>query len=118
MRRPTVERITPAATFPVYEPFSDQVAVPERNRNCGECSLCCQALFTVAWSTPAVANTKEEAALREAAHAIKRDYPQLSDSEVDEMIARAVEDFHDRPIREFVPLFVERRIRSRLSESD
>lgn len=67
---------------------------------------------------PKAKRNGEDAALKEVANAIKKDYPHLAADEVDAMITRAHEDFYNRPIREFVPLFVERRIRAQLSESE
>ncbi|MGW4479366.1 three-helix bundle dimerization domain-containing protein [Rhodococcus triatomae] len=61
------------------------------------------------------AATKEAAALNEIAASIRKDFPHLTDGDVAAMIDRAREDFYDRPIREFVPLFVERRIRAQLT---
>ncbi|MFD1815481.1 three-helix bundle dimerization domain-containing protein [Rhodococcus gannanensis] len=58
---------------------------------------------------------KEAAALSDVASAIKKDFPHLADDDVAAMVDRAREDFHHRPIREFVPLFVERRIRAQLT---
>ncbi|MFF0817849.1 three-helix bundle dimerization domain-containing protein [Rhodococcus sp. NPDC003318] len=62
------------------------------------------------------AASKEAAALKEIAEAIKKDFPDLTDGDVKAMIERAHEDFYSRPIREFVPLFIERRIRAQLAE--
>ncbi|MEE2055939.1 three-helix bundle dimerization domain-containing protein [Rhodococcus artemisiae] len=67
-------------------------------------------------SKKANAAAKEAAALKEVASAIKRDYPHLTDDEVKAMMKRAHEDFYNRPIREFIPLFIERRIRAQLAE--
>jgi hypothetical protein len=58
---------------------------------------------------------KEAAALNDIVAAIKKDFPHLADDDVAAMVDRAREDFHNRPIREFVPLFVERRIRAQLT---
>ncbi|MGW0175678.1 three-helix bundle dimerization domain-containing protein [Rhodococcus sp. NPDC003322] len=63
-----------------------------------------------------MAKKSEKAALKEVAAAIKKDYPHLSESDIDAMIGRAHEDFYNRPIREFVPLFIERRIRAQLAD--
>lgn len=57
----------------------------------------------------------EAAVLQEVAAGIRRDFPGLSASDVEDMVARAHADFAGRPIREFVPLFVERRIRAQLA---
>lgn len=57
----------------------------------------------------------EKDALKEVGKAIKKDFPHLTDTEIDAMIKRAHDDFYNRPIREFVPLFVERRIRAQLT---
>ena len=59
----------------------------------------------------------EAAALGEVLESLKSDYPGLAGDEVDAMVARARDDFAGRPIRDFVPLLVERRIRSQLAAS-
>lgn len=59
---------------------------------------------------------KEGAALREVADALKRDYPDLADTEIDTLVEQAHRAFYDRPIREFIPLFVERRVRAQLAK--
>jgi hypothetical protein len=77
--------------------------------------------FIARWSNAGMgkkkdnAGSKETAALNDIAAAIKNDFPHLTDDDVAAMIDRAREDFYNRPIREFVPLFVERRIRSQLT---
>lgn len=77
--------------------------------------------FTVRWSNAGMgkkkddADSKEAAALSDIAAAIKNDFPHLTDDDVAAMIARACEDFYNRPIRDFIPLFVERRIRAQLT---
>ncbi|UZF45724.1 three-helix bundle dimerization domain-containing protein [Rhodococcus rhodochrous] len=57
---------------------------------------------------------KEDEALEDVAVRMEAEYPDLAEGVVRRMIASAVDDLRGRPIREFVPLLVERRIRTRL----
>ncbi|MFD1811024.1 three-helix bundle dimerization domain-containing protein [Rhodococcus gannanensis] len=57
----------------------------------------------------------EKIAMAEVQDSILRDHPELTGGDVAAMIARALEDFDKGTIREFVPLFVERRIRAQLA---
>lgn len=58
----------------------------------------------------------EARALAQVAERLRADYG-LSAAQVDAAIAEALSAFAGRPVRDFVPILVERRIRERLGRS-
>ncbi|MGU3586928.1 three-helix bundle dimerization domain-containing protein [Rhodococcus sp. C26F] len=54
--------------------------------------------------------------LERAVHTLTREFAQVPAPEIRRLVARVRGDFAGHPIREFVPLFVERRVRQMLKD--
>lgn len=63
------------------------------------------------------AGASEAQALEQLAHRLRRKLPQHRAATINQAIAEALEEFDGRPIREFVPILVEREVLDRLREA-
>lgn len=54
-------------------------------------------------------------ALAEVARRLGRDFPEISPHDVNAMVLQVYAEFDECPIRDFVPLLVEKRIRRQLA---
>ena len=68
------------------------------------------------WRMTAQPVDQEIQGLERAVHTLTREFPRVPASEVRMLVAEMRGDFVGRPIREFVPLFVERKVRQVLKD--
>ncbi len=61
-------------------------------------------------------NTSEAALIEEVADRLTRKYPTVSPETVNTVVHQHHAEFDGRPVRAFVPLFVERRARAHLAK--
>lgn len=59
--------------------------------------------------------TGVRAALAEVARRLGRDFPEISPDEINTIVLQVYAEFDECPIRDFVPLLVEKRIRRQLT---
>jgi hypothetical protein len=60
----------------------------------------------------------EQAAIRQVAARLAQQFPELSADEIDRAVHGQYDRFSDSPIREFVPVLVERATRRKLTQDD
>jgi hypothetical protein len=58
----------------------------------------------------------EERAIGEAVDRLAKQFPQVSAEAVEQIVSQSRPEFDEVPIRDFVPLFVERGAKARLRE--
>jgi hypothetical protein len=58
----------------------------------------------------------EDRAITEIVERLAKQFPQVSTVEVEQVVSQSRPEFDDVPIRDFVPLFVERGAKQRLRE--
>lgn len=58
--------------------------------------------------------SEEDRAIREVVDRLAKTFPQLPANEVEQAVTEARPEFDGNPIRDFVPLFVERSAKHRL----
>jgi hypothetical protein len=58
----------------------------------------------------------EDRAITEVVERLAKQFPQVSAAEVEQVVSQSRPEFDDVPIRDFVPLFVERGAKQRLRE--
>ncbi|GAB3785771.1 three-helix bundle dimerization domain-containing protein [Nocardioides ungokensis] len=68
-------------------------------------------------SEPATAGPDEAQALHHLSQRLRRVLPHQRAATIDQAIADALEEFDGRPIREFVPILVERAVLDRLRQA-
>lgn len=61
---------------------------------------------------------QEEQSFERAIHHLCGEFSDLPEEHVRDVVAQVRSQFDDRPIRDFIPLFVERRARVQLAASD
>lgn len=59
--------------------------------------------------------TGVRAALSEVARRLGRDFPEISPDDMNTIVLQVYSEFDECPIRDFVPLLVEKRIRRQLA---
>jgi hypothetical protein len=60
----------------------------------------------------------EQAAIRQVAARLAQQFPELSADEIDRAVHGQYDRFSDSPIRDFVPVLVERATRRELTQDD
>ena len=60
---------------------------------------------------------EEDRAIREIVDRLAKNFPHIPSEEVDRAVQQARPEFEDSPIRDFVPLFIERNAKHHLSRA-
>jgi hypothetical protein len=63
-----------------------------------------------------IGDSRERDAIRQVAERLARQYPELPSGEVEQAVYRAYGTFDESPVRDFVPVLVERASRRELTE--
>jgi len=64
----------------------------------------------------AMDRSDEDRAIHEVVERLTKQFPQVPTGEVEQVVSQSRPEFEDVPIRDFVPLFVERGAKQRLRE--
>ncbi len=70
------------------------------------------------WMLVAMAEITEATALAEVKRRLMQEFPHVAPADVDAAVAAGHARFENRPIRDFIPLFVEKHARQRLVQLD